>query len=106
MYHLISRIKKRHQAYHRLFYAQEGRLLEAAKTVLDDLAMHSGAKGRSKGSIPTSFVAGDPCQTAFNEGKRYLFYYIMHYLNLTHHDLNAYIQEYDDDQQPALRTDD
>lgn len=106
MHHaLLSNMRKRHQAYQRLFCGEEGILRDAARSVLNDLAVKCGAKGAGKGTIPTSFVAGDPYQTAFNEGKRYLFHYILHYLNLTHHDFNLYFQEYDHDDRPSVAHD-
>ena len=61
-------------AYRNLFAADEGRL------VLDDLARYCRAG-------TTSFTAGDPHQTAFNEGARDTFLHIAELAGLTPADI-------------------
>ena len=61
-------------AYRNVFAAGEGRL------VLDDLARYCRAG-------TTSFVAGDPHQTAFNEGARDAFLHIAELAGLTPADI-------------------
>jgi hypothetical protein len=62
------------QAYRNLFAAGEGR------RVLDDLARYCRTG-------TTSFVAGDPHQTAFNEGARDAFLHIAELAGLTPTDI-------------------
>jgi hypothetical protein len=57
------------RAYHAVFAGPQGQM------VLADILTRAGLVG-------TSFVAGDPCATAFNEGKRRLGLEIIERLNV------------------------
>lgn len=56
-----------HEAYVRLFGCEDGR------TVLADL--------ERRGFGGTCCFAGDPCRTAFNEGRRSLYLHLRHMLD-------------------------
>ena len=63
---------------------------EAARRILVDLARYCRV-GQS------SFVAGDPHQTAFNEGARDVFLHITELCGLKSEDFPAYFHEAEDD---------
>ena len=95
MHTRIDQYRTCHRAYHQLFMDAHQQLRAPATQVLADLATRSGAAiGKRPGSL-TSFVAGDPYQTAFNEGKRYLFNYLAHQLHLTPQQLQQLLQAHE-----------
>ncbi len=78
----FSKQKKLTKAYQDIFLRADNLLNPLSKIVLNDLALKSGAFSNNSQNISTSFVVNDPYSTAFNEGKRYLFNYLIYRLNL------------------------
>lgn len=60
----LAKLRRRRVAFQASFGGETGQL------VLDDL-------GRFCGAATSSFVPGDPCYTAFNEGKREVLNHIV-----------------------------
>lgn len=85
--------KKTTCAYTQLFMKDHHTLYPAAQIVLRDLSHKSGAWiGKGTAQL-TSFTPNDPYRTAFNEGKRYMFNYLLYQLQLNPYELNQLICE-------------
>ena len=84
--HGDTRARRTAQAYRALLSEESG----IARLILADLATYCRAG-------QTSFVPGDPHQTAFNEGARDTFLHIAEMAGLKPADFPALIQEAQDD---------
>jgi hypothetical protein len=84
--HGRARAQRVAEAYRRQLAADDG----AARLILSDLAHYCRA-GQS------SFVPGDPHQTAFNEGARDAFLHIAEMCGVTPRDFTALLEEVIDD---------
>jgi hypothetical protein len=90
---MLKHYKKQAQAYAHTFMGSDQQPHTNAQIILQDLAHKSGAMLNGGAKQLTSFVPNDPYMTAFNEGKRYMFNYLLTRLRLNPYHLNQLTNE-------------